>query len=93
MLQSLIVFVVVVACGASAFWTLAPQAVRRALARGLLQVPLPMRLRAPLLAASQKASGCGCSGCDRAGPVAVLSKPGEAASTQPITFYRPARKP
>lgn len=80
MIQSLLVAGVVLLSGAYALWALAPQALRRLILRGLLQLPLPMplpvrwrsALHAQLL---QPASGCGsCAGCGRAGK-AQIAKP------------------
>ena len=88
MAQSLIVACAVLVSGAYALWTLAPQALRRALARGLLHVPMPGRLRRRLQAASQVNSACGCSGCDRAAPAVARS----ADRVQTITLHRPASK-
>jgi hypothetical protein len=57
---------VVVACSLGyAAWTLAPQALRRVFAGGLLHLPLPARVRARL--AEPSAAGCGgCAGCSQA---------------------------
>lgn len=87
MFQNLIVALAVMASAAYALWTLAPRAVRRVTAQGLLRLPLPVRLRAHLLAASQQGSGCGCSGCDRAVPVAGNPQ----VRPQVITVHRPSR--
>lgn len=87
MAEHLTVALLVLGSGAYAVWNLAPRALRAALARGLLRLPLPASMRAGLLAASRNASGCGCSGCDRAGPV-----PGQAGTERPITLHRPAAR-
>lgn len=79
-LQAAIVFLLVGGCAVYAAWRLMPAALRRATARGLLRLPLPARWRNALGAvAAAGASGCGCSGCDRAVP---------AAKTQPLVFHR-----
>lgn len=74
--QSLAVVLVVAFSFAYATWTLMPQALRAALARGLLRLPLPAWARARLAAPS--ASGCGgCAGCSRApNPAASNAAPG-----------------
>lgn len=81
MLQSLIVFMVVVGCFAYAAWTLLPQAARRALASGLLRLPLPLSLVSILEKTASAAVGCHCSGCDHAQPKASPPAP------QALLFY------
>ncbi|HZT55929.1 MAG TPA: hypothetical protein VFA35_06865 [Burkholderiaceae bacterium] len=65
-MQTLIVALLVIGCGAYAAWTLMPAAARRALASSLLRLPLPAALAAKLRKAATVSSGCGCDGCDRA---------------------------
>ncbi len=67
-LQSLIVFIMVAGCFAYAAWTLLPQAARRALAKGLLRLPLPPSLLSIVEKTASAAAGCQCSGCDQAQP-------------------------
>lgn len=62
--QSLIVFFVVACCFVYAAWTLMPQAVRRAMVKGLLRLPLPPPWRPGLQQAASAATACHCSGCD-----------------------------
>lgn len=88
-IQSLTVALVVALSFAHAAWTLMPQALRAALARGLLCLPLPTFFRQRLLRAALASAGCGCSGCDKA-PVAAQA-PGSAAlagQAQPLVFHR-----
>ena len=74
--QSLIVALVVTACGAYALWA--------------LKLPLPALLAAPFERASRAASGCGCDGCDRSELKTKPSAAANAA--QPLTFHpRPPR--
>ena len=80
-LQSLIVFMLVTGCFVYAAWTLLPQVVRRALANGLLRLPLPRSWVSGLQQAANAAAGCQCSGCEHAQPKA--SPPG----TQALVFY------
>lgn len=69
--QSVIVALLVAGSFAYAGWTLLPQAARRALASGLLRLPLPGRWRAYLQTVARAATGgCGCSGCDALPPPA-----------------------
>ena len=88
--QSLIVALVVTACGAYALWALMPSAARRLFAGWALKLPLPALLAAPFERASRAASGCGCDGCDRS---ELKTKPSAAANAaQPLTFHpRPPR--
>ncbi|MEI8031491.1 MAG: hypothetical protein WCH35_17085 [Comamonadaceae bacterium] len=64
--QSLAVFVVVSCCFVYAAWSLMPQVARRALANGLLRLPLPQQLAFTLRKAVSASTGCQCSGCDHA---------------------------
>ena len=88
--QSLIVALIVTACGAYAVWTLMPSAARRVVAGWMLRLPLPKGLAAPVERAARAASGCGCDGCDRS-----ELKPKAAAApnaAKPLTFHpRPPR--
>lgn len=69
--QTLVVAVVVAWAGLYAAWTLMPQAARRALARGLLRLPLPDLLADHLRRAAHAVPGCGgCDGCPPASPKA-----------------------
>ena len=86
-MQTWIVALVLLVSVSYAVWVLAPQALRRALARAMLHLPLPARVRGSLLAATQRASGCGCSGCDRGGAVPA----GQTGVAQPITLRRSAK--
>lgn len=68
-LQKTLVFALFLLCSAYAFWALAPTAVRRAIARQLLRLPLPRAVTPVLQRATQSGGGCDCSGCDKvAGP-------------------------
>jgi hypothetical protein len=92
-LQSLIVAVLVALSFAYAAWSLMPQALRAALARGLLRLPLPTLVRQRLLRAALASAGCGCSGCDKA-PVAA---PGNGngmltGQAQPLVFHRRTKR-
>jgi hypothetical protein len=86
--QALTVAAVVACSFAYAAWTLAPQTLRSALARGLSEWPFPAFLRQRLLAAATTDAGCGCSGCDKApaaeakGASSVLG-----AQAQPLVFH------
>ena len=74
---------------AYAAWSLMPQALRAALARGLLRLPLPTYVRQRLLRAALASAGCGCAGCDKA-PVAAQGT-GKGTLTdqaQPLVFHR-----
>lgn len=63
--QILIVSMVVALCFVYSAWSLMPQAGRRAVATGLLLLPLPDAL-AKRLQANGRKSACGdCDGCDR----------------------------
>ena len=83
--QTFAVAVLVAASFAYAAWTLMPQLLRAACAKQLLRLPLPVGLRAVLLAASTASAGCGCSGCDKA----PVEKTGGAltAQAQPLVFH------
>lgn len=79
-LQTVIVALLVAGSFVYAAWTLLPQAARRALASGLLHLPLPGRWRARLqIVARAAAGGCGCSGCD--------ALPVSAGKPQPVVFH------
>jgi hypothetical protein len=77
--QSLIVALIVIACGAYAIWTLMPAALRRALAQRALRHSLPELLARPLRRAAKPAGACG--GCDSCGE----DKPSAAKTVQ---FHR-----
>ena len=63
-MQTMIVALIVLACGAYAAWTLMPQAARRAIGAQLLKLPLPPMLARLFVKASAPAGGCGgCGGC------------------------------
>ena len=73
---------------AYAAWTLMPQALRAAVARGLLRLPLPALLRVRLLAAANASAGCGCSGCDKAPALSAGgASPALGAQAQPLVFH------
>ncbi len=80
---------VVVACSVFyAAWTLAPQTLRSALARGLSGLPLPVFLQERLLAVANASAGCGCSGCDKAPALAATgANPTLGAQAQPLVFH------
>ena len=87
--QSLAVVLVVAFSFAYAAWTLMPQALRAALARGLSDLPIPAFLRQHLLAAAN-ASTCGaCSGCENKAPVVGANgvSPVRGAQAQPLVFH------
>lgn len=78
--QSVIVALLVAGSFAYAAWTLLPQVVRRALASGLLRLPLPGRWRTHLQTVARAAAGgCGCSGCD--------ALPAPAGKPQNVMFH------
>ena len=87
-LQTLTVVLLVAGCSTYAVWSLMPAALRRSAAAMLLRLPMPKVLATRLRKhAEAAASGCGCSGCDRA-----EKKPSVAGGTaQPITFHRRPR--
>ena len=87
-LQTLIVVLLVSGCSAYAVWSLMPSSMRRNTAVMLLRLPLPKVLATRLRKHAEAASGCGCSGCDRA-----EKKPATSAATtsHPITFHRQPR--
>ena len=89
--QSLAVVLVVAFSFAYAAWTLMPQALRAALARGLLRLPIPASIRQHLLAsANANASTCGaCSGCENKAPVLGTNgtSPLRSAQAQPLVSY------
>ena len=79
-LQTVIVALLVAGSFVYAAWTLLPQAARRALASGLLHLPLPGRWRTRLQTVARAAAGgCGCSGCDAVPP--------PAGKPQPMVFH------
>lgn len=78
-LQAAIVVLLVPACAGYAAWKLAPVALRRGAARGLLHLPLPQAVVRALQRTAQAGGGCGCDGCDAAPP-----RPGVA----PVTLHR-----
>ncbi|MFO1264474.1 MAG: hypothetical protein U1E84_14245 [Rhodoferax sp.] len=63
-MQHLIVYCIVLACGAYALWVLMPSALRRILAARLVRLPLGSVWRQRMQQAAKPASGCDCSGCD-----------------------------
>ena len=84
--QDLVVASIVGACAAYAIWVLLPSAARRALASTALRLPLPAPLATPLHRVAQRASGCGCDGCDKAAVKPL------AGATQRVIFHpRPRR--
>lgn len=86
--QVLTAAVVVALSFAYAAWALMPQALRAALALGLLGFPIPGFMRQRLLA-SANASACGaCSGCDKA-PVSTVNGviPKLGVQAQPLVFH------
>jgi hypothetical protein len=80
-IQNLLVGCMVSACFVYAANQLLPLAVRQALARALLRLPLPVFLVRGLEKIAQAKGGCGsgCDGCDRSPSLAVL--PGAAQQT------------
>ena len=85
--QSVAVAVVVACSFGYAAWTLAPHALRSALARALLHLPLPAWARARLAAPS--AAGCGgCADCSQAPSAASNAVP---AAVHAVVFH--PRKP
>lgn len=85
-LQALIVILLVSGSSVYAAWTLMPAAARRYISTGLLRLPLPGIVAAPLAKAAAPGTACGCSGCDRAVPAAVID------SEKPLRFH-PRAKP
>ena len=83
--QTLAVAVLVAVSFAYAAWTLMPQALRAVCAKQLLRLPLPVGLRARLLAASTASAGGGCSGCDKAPPAVTGGT--LTAKAQPLVFH------
>jgi len=65
-IESLLVFALVSASFVYAAWQLMPQSARRALALGLLRLPLPARVNVYLAQAAQSVGACNCSGCGHA---------------------------
>ena len=84
--QSLAVATLVVACAASAIWTLMPAAWRRRIAIASLGMPLPRPIVARMRKHAERDSGCGCDGCDQ-GAVKTPSAT-QATTTHPITLHR-----
>jgi hypothetical protein len=88
-IQNLLVGCLVSACFAYAASQLLSLAVRQALARALLRLPLPTFLAHGLEKVSIASSGCGCDGCDRSPTRQVL--PGAAKkSVERILVFHPA---
>ena len=83
--QTFAVAVLVAASFAYAAWTLMPQALRAMCARQMLRLPLPVGLRARLLAASTASAGGGCSGCAKAPPEVTGGT--LTAKAQPLVFH------
>ena len=91
--QSLAVVVVVACSFAYAAWSLMPQALRAALARALLALPVPGFMRQRLQSAANASAGCGCSGCDKApARTAKVASPTLGARAQPLVFHPPKGK-
>lgn len=63
-MQHLIVYCIVLACGAYALWVLMPSALRRILAARLVRLPLGSAWQQRMQQAAKPTSGCDCSGCD-----------------------------
>ncbi len=80
-IQNLLVGCVVSACFVYALGQLLPLAVRQAMARTLLRLPLPVFLEHALEKIAQAKGGCGsgCDGCGRSPSRAAL--PGAAQKT------------
>lgn len=86
--QLLVVILLVALSFAYAAWTLMPQALRAALARGLLRLPLPVHVRQRLLRVATASAGCGCDGCDKApARVADAAATSASAQVQPLVFH------
>ena len=85
--QSLAVATLVVACAASAIWTLMPAAWRRRIAIASLALPLPRPIAARMRAHAERDSACGCDGCDQ-GAAAKTPSAAPATTTHPITLHR-----
>lgn len=85
--QQVIVFLLVSTCSLYAIWVLMPTVARRFAARLLLQLPLGLKLKAPLARAASVSSGCDCGGCDKA-----VNVNRQSSIAQPIRFHaRPKR--
>jgi hypothetical protein len=84
--QSLAVAILVVACAVSAIWTLMPAAWRRRIAIASLGLPLPRPIAARMRAQAERASACGCDGCDQG--AAKTPSAAQATNTHPITLHR-----
>jgi hypothetical protein len=90
-MQGLIVALLVLGCTCYAAWKLMPSVARRSLAAALLRIPhLPAAVQAGLHKNATATSGCGCDGCDHAGPQKPASK--TAGAGQPITFHPRTRR-
>jgi hypothetical protein len=87
--QSLLVALIVLACGAYAAWTLMPSALRRPLARTMLRLSLPEFVARMLRNAAQPAGACG--GCDSCGDSAARPAPSSMPGVKPVTFHRRLR--
>jgi ferrous iron transport protein B len=85
--QSLLVGLLVAACFVYAAWTLMPQMARRALATGLLRLPIPSSVSAYFARVAQTSSGCNCSGCERASVKQGLINRRDATAPQPLVFH------
>jgi hypothetical protein len=85
--QQWIVFTVVLGCGLYAAWVLMPAVARRALAKGLVQLPLGGRLKSVFQRATVVSAGCDCSGCDKV--VDRQRKPQQAVQ---VVRFHPKRR-
>ncbi|URI11246.1 hypothetical protein MW290_20020 [Aquincola tertiaricarbonis] len=86
-LQQAAVAAIVAPSAMYAAWALLPAALRSALARRLLRLPLPARLARPLQRAARGGGACGCDGCDaKPGKAAVRDASGPTAV--PIRLHR-----
>jgi hypothetical protein len=86
-IESLLVDALVAASLVYAAWTLLPQMVRRALALGLLRLPLPRLLSGYLKKVAQASAGCHCSGCDHATTKGGSLPRVGLAGAQPLVFH------
>jgi hypothetical protein len=82
--QSIIVAFLVIGCSVYAAWRLMPKAARRALARRLLELPLPSGVAGSLQKQLAPDNACGCDGCDKGTKAPPAPK---ASAAQPITFH------
>jgi len=85
-LQQTMVALIVTWCCGYAVWALLPDAARRALARRLLDLPLPSALQQRLRRAASQPTGCACDGCDAGKPAGA--RPAVAMVEQPIRIHR-----